>query len=173
MIYNSDKEEKGLFNVYDRLFKEHNVSGTLLEIGVYQGGSLKYALDRGFRVVGIDVNTSSVCPEGADFHLINQGDPEALKKLSEQYGGWDVVIDDGCHIAPFVEASFDTLWPLTRKMYVIEDWEVVYMWQDHRPEWLRLLNRLIADKESLGYTTMEMVVDYRPEHRKSYLCMVK
>jgi len=169
----SDKTIKGLFKVYDRLFQEHGVKGTLLEIGVYQDGSLEYALEKEFKIVGIDINTNSKCPEGADLHIMNQGDPEALKKLSEQYGGWDVVIDDGCHIAPFVETSFDALWPHTRKMYVIEDWEVVYMWPDHREGWIKLLNRLISDKESIGYTTLEMVVDYRPEHRKSYICMVR
>jgi len=173
MTYPSDKEEKGLFRVYDRLFKEHNVSGNILEIGVYRGGSLEYALDTKLfsKVVGIDISPSAVCPEGAFLHQTNQCDVEALNKLSEQYGDWDVVIDDGCHLAPFVEVSFDTLWPRTRKMYVIEDWEVLYMWPDSG--WLKLLTRLIADKESLGYTTLEMVVDYRPEHRKSYLAMVR
>lgn len=173
--YPSDKEDKGLFKVYDRLFHDHAVTGNYLEIGVYNGGSLSYALDKGIfdKVVGIDVSPVAVCPPGAELHNINQGDPESLRKLSDQYGGWDVVIDDGCHIAPFVETSFDTLWPLTRKMYIIEDWEVVYMWPDAREGWMKLLPRLIADKEILGYTTMEMVVDYRPEHRKSYLVMVR
>lgn len=173
MTYDSDKEVKGLFKVYDRLFKEHDVKGSLLEIGVYKGGSLAYALDKGFTVVGIDIQTDGGLPKDAHLHIINQSDSEALRTLSEQYGGWDVVIDDGCHIAPFVETSFKALWPFTRKMYVIEDWEVVYMWPEHREGWLKLLNWLISEKESIGYTTMEMVVDYRPEHRKSYLCMVK
>jgi hypothetical protein len=175
MTFSSDKEIKGLFKVYDHIFKEHNVSGNILEIGVHQGGSLEYAKSTGLfnKVVGVDIKPSPVLSEGIDFHNINQSDGNALKKLSEQYGGFDVVIDDGCHIPSFVIESFNALWPVTRKMYVIEDWDIIYDEDNLTHDWVTFISSILCGWNRLKYARVDISFNTNNPSRHSYLAVIK
>lgn len=110
---------------------------SLLELGIYKGGSLlmwsKY-FERG-RIVGVDINevnlkaSKNVYTEKGD-----QRDAEFLKNLSEKYtdGGFDIIIDDASHFGNFTEASFLICFNQLLKpggIYVIEDWGTGY-WED-------------------------------------------
>jgi demethylmacrocin O-methyltransferase len=58
----------------------------------------------------------------------SQNDPDFLRKVVEQMGGVDIVIDDGSHVNEHVITSFCTLFPLLAEdgIYVIEDTQSSY-----------------------------------------------
>jgi hypothetical protein len=100
----------------------------VLEIGVYEGASLK-ALRQYFHhpetiVIGMDIDES--CKQYDD-HVIIIGDatdPETLQQVIEQYGPFDIVIDDGSHVNRDVIKSFQYLFPRGLKedgVYIVED----------------------------------------------------
>jgi len=76
------------------------------------------------RIVGIDIHDKSGLRERRiDIRQCDQTDGRALKKLSEEYGGFDIIIDDGSHINQHVITTFEVLFPLLRPngIYAIED----------------------------------------------------
>jgi Methyltransferase domain len=107
---------------------------TLLEIGILNGGSLR--LWRRFlpkaRIVGIDLELPDLELPGVEMHQGDQSDEEFLASLISNYGGFDIVIDDGSHIGRHVQTSFRVLFPALRPggWYVIEDLETSY-WESH------------------------------------------
>lgn len=119
---------------YDRYFKPlRSRRLNLLEIGVggydepSQGGHglrMWKAYFRKGRIVGIDIEDKTAWRERRiDIRQCDQTDGETLKKLSEEYGGFDIVIDDGSHINWHVIATFEVLFPLLRPngIYAVED----------------------------------------------------
>jgi hypothetical protein len=110
----------------------------LLEIGVggeamvdYGGASLRM-WKRFFpkaRIVGIDIYDKRHFSEPRiDVRICDQTDAQALRALSEEYGGFDIIIDDGSHINEHVIGTFRTLFPLLRPngWYAIEDTQTSY-----------------------------------------------
>jgi mycinamicin biosynthesis methyltransferase MycE-like protein len=112
----------------------------LLEIGVggygdeqSGGGSLKM-WRRFFRratIFGLDVFDKSEL-NGPRLQVLrgDQNDPAELAALAEEYGPFDIVIDDGSHINEHVLTSFRALFPYLRNggFYVIED-----LWTSYLP----------------------------------------
>jgi demethylmacrocin O-methyltransferase len=110
----------------------------LLEIGVggYQdssegGRSLRMwkAYFRNSRIVGIDIyDKTSFCESRIDIRQCDQTDSEALHRLSDEYGGFDIVIDDGSHLNDHVIKTFQILFPLLRPdgIYAVEDVQTAY-----------------------------------------------
>lgn len=98
----------------------------LLELGIAKGASLRMWAEHFLEaiIVGID---KGPLPE---FHEPNvrlfrgrQEDAELLGRVSAAYGPWDVVIDDGSHIARDQVASLKALWPHLANggIYAVED----------------------------------------------------
>jgi hypothetical protein len=58
--------------------------------------------------------------------------PRSLKKVCDERGPFDIVINDGSHVPKYVVASFHILFPVLRDggMYVIEDVQTAF-WPDH------------------------------------------
>lgn len=110
----------------------------LLEIGVggYEhadegGRSLRMwkAYFRRGQIVGIDLHDKSHFSEGRiDIRQCDQTDSEALRRLSNEYGGFDIIIDDGSHISEHIIKSFHVLFPLLRPngIYAVEDTQTAY-----------------------------------------------
>jgi hypothetical protein len=110
----------------------------LLEIGIggyanskMGGESLRMwkAYFRDSRIVGIDIEDKRHFTESRiDIRQCDQTDAESLKKLSEEYGGFDIIIDDGSHINEHVLATFHILFPILREggLYVVEDVQTSY-----------------------------------------------
>ena len=107
---------------------------TLLEIGIHRGGSLQMWRSTSQRPasVGIDLKLPDLEIPGAEMHIGNQADPVFLASLVSRYGGFDIVIDDGSHIASHIAASFNVLFDALRPggWYVIEDLATSY-WPSH------------------------------------------
>jgi hypothetical protein len=109
----------------------------LLEIGVWQGGSLE--LWRGYFgpeavIFGIDIDEACAALDGESGNHIrigSQADAAFLRRVAVEMGGIDIVIDDGSHVAADQKASFDTLFPLVEDggLYVVEDLHTAY-WRE-------------------------------------------
>lgn len=124
---------------YQRYFEPvKNRPLNLLEIGVGgydakgEGGeSLRMwkAYFRSSRIVGIDIRDKSRFRERRiDIWQCDQTNSAALVRLSNEYGGFDIVIDDGSHINADVIKTFQVLFPLLRQngIYVVEDTQTAY-----------------------------------------------
>ena len=110
----------------------------LLEIGVGgyeysdQGGhSLRMwkSYFRNSQIVGIDIyDKTHLSERRIDIRQCDQTDSESLHRLSAEYGGFDIIIDDGSHLNEHVIKTFRVLFPLLRPngIYVVEDTQTAY-----------------------------------------------
>jgi cephalosporin hydroxylase len=121
---------------YEQAFEKHvGLPVRMLEIGVQYGGSLdlwrKY-FGGDAVLFGIDIDPK--CLKRVDapnqVRIGSQDDPEFLRRVVDEMGGLDIVLDDGSHVASHQRTSFRALWPLlaTGGVYVIEDIHSSY-WQ--------------------------------------------
>lgn len=131
--HNTDK--KPSFHNYSRqyntLFQEYRDKPLkYLEIGVFNGGSIR-AMREVFLnascIVGLDID--SRCKEYEDtsrnifVEIGNATDASFIKQITETYGTFDVILDDGSHVNRDVIKSFELLFPLLNDngLYVVED----------------------------------------------------
>lgn len=121
-------KDKHYFEVYDFHFKPFlNKKINLLEIGVNNGGSL-WMWKEYFKnsiVSGIDINSECKQWEGIDVNVYigNQNDIEFLRRVIDQRGEFDIIIDDGSHMMKDQIFSFNILFEALKDggIYVIED----------------------------------------------------
>jgi Methyltransferase domain len=120
---------------YDLLEPVRDEPLRLLEIGVYNGGSLH--MWREFlpnaTLFAIDVDPRCLAFErelpGTTIALVDQANPVALRQFADRIGGeLDVVIDDGGHTMNQQLTSFEVLFPyvVSGGAYVIEDLGTAY-----------------------------------------------
>jgi len=122
------------FDIYERHFDRFRDKPIkMLEIGVFGGGSLRMWRDYfapGSTIVGIDINPDCKAheAENIDIHIGSQDDPEFLTKIADQYGAFNIILDDGSHVNKHVIASFETLYHRTTPdgVYMIEDMHTSY-----------------------------------------------
>lgn len=110
----------------------------ILEIGVggYErsetgGESLRMwkAYFRKSRIVGIDIcDKTHFSEDRIDIRQCDQTDSEALLRLSDEYGGFDIIIDDGSHLNQHVIETFRVLFPVLKQngIYAVEDTQTAY-----------------------------------------------
>jgi len=128
------------YNIYSEHFAPfQNRPVRLLEIGVYNGGSLymwRNFFEKAEKIVGIDIDP--YCKRWTDrdenifVEIGDQVDAEFLKYINDEYGPFDIIIDDGGHENNQVIQSFKILFPLLSNegIYVIEDTYHSY-WPDY------------------------------------------
>lgn len=104
-----------------------------LEIGIFKGGSIpmwKEYFPQGSRLVFIDIDPACKAFEidGTAVRIGNQADPDFLAALAEEFGPFDIVLDDGSHVCAHQIASFEGLWPHLRNggLYMVEDCHTSY-----------------------------------------------
>ena len=81
------------------------------------------------QIVGIDLYDKSHFSEHRiDVLQCDQTDAGRLTEISQHYGGFDIVIDDGSHLNEHVIQTFNILFPLlkTPGFYCIEDLQTAY-----------------------------------------------
>ncbi len=66
------------------------------------------------RIVGIDLKLPDLEIPGVEMYIGDQSDPAFLASLVSRCGGFDIVIDDGSHVASHIAASFDVLFDALR-----------------------------------------------------------
>jgi hypothetical protein len=136
LLHGTDKSTNG--HGYTAIY-EHYLSGrradsvSVLEIGIYKGASLQMWRDYfpSGHVVGIDKRPEAAQCAGdrIDVCIGDQANPRFLKEVGESKGSFDLVVDDGAHLAPAQKTSLLALWPYLRSggLYVIEDLQTSYM----------------------------------------------
>lgn len=110
---------------------------SVLEIGVYRGGSMRMWC-RFFgpqaRLLGVDIDPVAVTSAGDRYEVViaDQADPDAMRKLAEEHGPFDVIIDDGGHSMVQQITSIETLFPLLNDggIYLVEDCHTSY-WDEY------------------------------------------
>jgi hypothetical protein len=120
--------------IYDRYFSRYrNTPVTMLEIGVFKGGSLelwrKY-FGSAATIFGVDIDPACaeyVCAPN-QVRIGSQADPDFLNAVIVEMGPPDIILDDGSHVGRHQEISFRTLFPSLKYggLYIIEDLHTSY-----------------------------------------------
>jgi cephalosporin hydroxylase len=146
-------------DLYDRHFSRfRGTEVRLLEIGVFNGGSLEIWREYfgpHAQIVGIDITPE--CADRVDppnrVRIGSQDDAAFLQSVVSEMGGVDIVLDDGSHNAGHQMASFKALFPLLSNggIYAIEDMHTAYWPGDYAGGYQRegtaveLVKQLIDD----------------------------
>lgn len=123
------------FTAYERhLARFRNLSVTMIEIGVYRGGSLemwKRYLGPSAQIVGIDIDPKCKAFEGPQVavRIGDQGDRDFMQSVVDEFGEIDIVLDDGSHLGPDIAASFEVIYPQMSRngVYIVEDAATSYL----------------------------------------------
>jgi hypothetical protein len=124
----TDKGEQGYLPFYDRIAESlANLSASVCELGVSQGGSLELwqqLFPHGI-IVGVDNRADCHWPDGTSRIIAEQTEPRLyVELLSLSPNGYDLIVDDCSHHDEPTKRSWELLWPLVKPggFYVIEDW---------------------------------------------------
>jgi len=161
---------KHYFEVYDRhLAKFRGRPLTLVEIGVFKGGSLhmwRSYFGAQATIWGIDISPQAreMRAEGFDIMVGDQADPAFLDRVARELPRPDILIDDGGHRMDQQIATFDALFPWVADdgVYICEDMHTSY-WADfggghlapgsfveHSKKWVDSLNAWHSREPSLA-----------------------
>jgi hypothetical protein len=122
------------FNIYDRHFSRfRNKEIVVLEIGVYQGGSLQmwksYFGDKA-RIFGIDIDErcKDLTSENISVIIGSQSDRDFLRKVRKEVPPIDILIDDGGHTMTQQRVTFEELFDHVKDdgVYLAEDLHTSY-----------------------------------------------
>jgi 23S rRNA U2552 (ribose-2'-O)-methylase RlmE/FtsJ len=121
------------FDIYDRHFAPFRGRDiTVVEFGVYQGGSLQMWRDyfgAKARIVGVDIDERcKALPVDAEVVIGDQADPVFHCELRALIGEADVIIEDGGHTMAQQLTTFAEMWPTVRDggVYLVEDLHTSY-----------------------------------------------
>lgn len=125
------------FDAYHRHFARfRGTRCTLVEIGVYHGGSLqmwKHYLGPQARIIGVDVNPrcKALEEEQIEIAIGDQGDPAFLARLRDLAPSLDILIDDGGHTMQQQLVTFREMLPHVQAngVYLCEDTHTSY-WRE-------------------------------------------
>lgn len=129
------------FDIYSKHFGPYRDRPIkMLEIGVYRGGSLRMWKDYfhpDSTIVGIDIDKTCKDHEIADRNVFvrigSQADPRFLAEVNEEFGPFDIILDDGSHKTHHQNISFGALFRPALKdggCYMVEDVHTNY-WLKH------------------------------------------
>lgn len=126
------------FDIYDFWFKKYkNKPIIILEIGVYQGGSLNMWRDyfgEEVKIFAIDINPLCKQFEAKNTKIFigSQEDREFLKYVKTQVPKFDILIDDGGHTMQQQIVSFEELYGHIKDdgLYLCEDLHTSY-WNNY------------------------------------------
>jgi SAM-dependent methyltransferase len=145
------------FAIYQAVFGPRRAEPLrILEIGVLGGASLRlwkrYFTHPGTLIVGIDILPECIkfdAPaDGIRVRIGNQTDARFLKRVVEEFGPFDLIIDDGSHHSSHIIASFNHLYADGLKesgIYFVEDLHANYWhpWRDSRRSFLDMCKELL------------------------------
>lgn len=122
------------FDIYHRHFARfRNRPCTVVEIGVYHGGSLQMWREyfgAQARIVGVDINprVTEIDTPGVEIVVGDQGDERFLQELARKLGPIDILIDDGGHTMRQQLVTLQTLYPALSSdgVILVEDTHTSY-----------------------------------------------
>ncbi len=164
------------FPIYERHFAPwRNKTVTMIEIGVFHGGSLQM-WQRYFgplaTIVGIDINPECKRHEEPGIHVRigDQSDPAFLQSVLDEFGAPDIVLDDGSHRMEHVRESFLFLYPKVTKngVYMVEDLHTAY-WEEYaggleRPDTFINLSKRFIDNLNADHSRGARTPDFMTRH---------
>jgi hypothetical protein len=172
------------FELYDRLFAEFSGKRPkLLEIGIYKGASIRAWRDffgEGSTIVGIDINPECAQYESVDQDIYvrigDQSDSTFLKKLREEFGSFDIIMDDGSHLTHHVIATFNYAFLhclADGGVYFIEDLNTSY-WKDYRTSKYSAMDMVLSLCEMTHqfyreHSYQDYSIDNYPSHHRTPL----
>ena len=134
--YNTDKYDHGYTSIYEKYFESvRDQKLKILEIGVADGKSLlmwsdyfKYSTIIGIDIHEIDKEAKKLNRLNINVHKGSQSDKKFIEEIIKEYKEFDIIIDDGSHLAKDVKKSFEFLFPALKDngLYVIEDIQTSY-----------------------------------------------
>jgi 23S rRNA U2552 (ribose-2'-O)-methylase RlmE/FtsJ len=136
---NNDKRLINKFNHYFDAYERHfskfrGKKVTIVEIGVFQGGSLQMWRDYfgpDATIWGIDIDPNCKTLEEKDTHILigSQEDPEFLNSIVAKIGPIDLLIDDGGHTQNQQIVTLDVLFNHIKEdgVFLCEDVHTSYM----------------------------------------------
>jgi hypothetical protein len=145
------------FPAYESVFGPRRAKPMrVLEIGVLEGSSLRlwkrYFSHPDTIIVGIDIQPGCIqldAPgDGIRVRIGSQADGVFLKKIVQEFGPFDLIIDDGSHQSSHIIASFNHLYAEGLKnsgIYFVEDLHANYWhpWRDSKRSFLDLCKELV------------------------------
>jgi hypothetical protein len=125
---------KHYFPIYDRHFQTfRNKEVHILEIGVYQGGSLqmwKNYFGNKAKIYGVDINPEckTLEEDGIKIFIGSQEDKGFLRELKSKIPRVDILIDDGGHTMKQQVCTFEELYDHVSEngIYLCEDTHTSY-----------------------------------------------
>ena len=122
------------FEIYDRHFARYRGTDVhLLEIGIFQGGSLamwQHYFGPKARIFGVDINPACKQFEEENIRIFigDQADREFLRSLIREVPRIDILLDDGGHTMRQQINTFEELFPHVQSdgIYLCEDIHTSY-----------------------------------------------
>lgn len=110
---------------------------SILEIGVQAGGSLEIwrsIFGQKAKIYEIDIDSN--CGKlklNAEIRIGSTANKDFLKRVAEEIGTANIIIDDGSHDSKHQRKAFEVFFPhlIENGLYVIEDLEHSYYWSKH------------------------------------------
>ena len=147
------------FQIYESIFGSRRTEPLrILEIGIFRGASLKlwrkYFENPKTIIVGVDVVPACLQFDepAADIHVRigSQADPAFLNRVVEEFGPFDIIMDDGSHHSSHIISSFNHLYAKALKdtgIYFVEDLHANYWhpWRDSRKSFLDVCKQLLEE----------------------------
>jgi hypothetical protein len=163
------------FPIYESIFGPLRTQPLrILEIGIWHGASLKlwrrYFEHPDTIIVGVDVLPECIqfdAPAaGVHVRIGSQADPAFLRRVVDEFGPFDLIMDDGSHHSSHIIASFNNLYAHGLKdtgIYFVEDLHANYWhpWRDTRKSFLDVCKKLLEDMHAhyRGATPGDFLID--------------
>ncbi len=166
--YDTDKFKNGLIDVYKDVFGNiRNKKISLLEIGVAQGGSIKFWADYfkhpESKIIGLDIALpNSSLPKKVIVYKCDQNDSKYLKQIAVTHGPFDIIIDDGSHRQKETMNCFNVLldYVAVGGYYVIEDWAVGYFDDLRYKGMVNVITSIVEIAPKLKLEGLNIILDY-------------
>ena len=130
--YPTSKNISGFIEIYETLFKDfRDKEINILEIGIENGDSLRLWRDyfKHANICGIDILKKEFKINNVNIMCGDQSDLSFLSEVVKKYDKFDIIIDDGSHLAKHIIKSFSYLFNFLHKngIYIIEDLQTSYI----------------------------------------------
>ena len=133
--YGTDKASRGhdYLNLYERFLSSfRHTANSILEVGVYNGGSLPVWRDYfpNAQIVGLDIDPDAVRFAGdrVIVEMADQSNIADLTRIATKYGPFDLILDDGSHIWDHQITTLRTMLPHVKPggYFILEDIDTSY-----------------------------------------------
>jgi hypothetical protein len=164
MSFETDKFSHGYIPIYEKYFNECKNVLNVLEIGIYNGGSLRYLSNYFPNAIihGIDIEyKKNIETDKIKTYICNQESREELENfLSSTNVMFDIIIDDGGHTMKQQQTSLGVLFKTVTSggLYILEDLHTS-IWESN----LAHGGGFITDEDKI--TSLDMLTNYNKDKK--------